>query len=154
LDEVDLAAFKQATKLYAIKKEKGRQGKSCTAICCRVNDSFGSQVNAETVDWCVSKEAGGGFIPHGQFNVMVTAAETFITINQLGQDGAPKRQVLQRIANTVANSKSNKNYPDHHDDTLIDQILSELSTDFTAQTRVDKQEEQQVEWTTYSNLDT
>jgi hypothetical protein len=53
--EVDSAAFKQATKLYAIEKAKGRQGKSCAAICRTVNSSFGSQVKDQTVRDYVQK---------------------------------------------------------------------------------------------------
>jgi hypothetical protein len=163
-DEVDSAAFKQATKLYAIEKAKGgRLGKSCSAICRSVNESFGSEVKDRTVREYVQKRLIGvspkkrgriGFLPHEHFTVMVAAAESFITIRQLGRAGAPKRQELRRIANTVANSKTNKACPDRHDDSLIDQILAKLSCEITADTKVDKQEERRVAWTTYSNLNT
>jgi hypothetical protein len=163
-DDVDSAAFKQATKLYAIEKAKGgRLGKSCAAICRIVNESFGSEVKDRTVREYVQKRLIGvspkkrgriGFIPHEQFDVMVAAAETFITIRQLGRAGAPKRQELRRIANTVANSKTSKACPDRHDDSLIDRILGKLSCEFTADTKVNKQEERRIAWTTYSNLNT
>ena len=161
--EVDSDAFKQATKFYAIEKAKGRQGKSCAEICRAVNQSFGSDVKDRTVRQYVQKRLIGvspkkrgriGFIPLEQFNVMVAAAETFITIRQLGRLGAPNRQELRKIVNTVANSKTNKICPDRHDDSLIDRILSQQSTEFTAQTSVNKQEERRVAWTTYSNLNT
>jgi hypothetical protein len=76
----------------------GRKGKSCAAVCGNINESFGSQVKHQTVrdyvqKWLIDvspkKRGQVGFIPHGHFNVMDAAAEIFIMINQLGQDGAP-----------------------------------------------------------------
>jgi hypothetical protein len=67
------------------KKVKGRQGKSCAAICCTINNSSGSQEKDQTVwdyvqKWLIGvlpkKWGRVGSIPHEQFNMMVVAGIT------------------------------------------------------------------------------